>query len=380
MLADTELQSLTGSVVSKIQIDDNDHLHVAFSVNTGGFGIFSDQLIHYANCSASCTDLDSWSTGLVFTLNRSILEQEAQSIDWFAITADGNPRLAFISPTGSFIGDMNLYYFSCNEDCSQPDNWSQQIVTELNLASSTPAHLLISDEGHPMIIATDRTVGAFESSLLYFECQSFCESNNPMWSEPVEIQALSEEPFVRNAISPAVVDGKPMIALFKDGDEFVLSLWSCDQNCTSVASWNQNVLNSALPLPESVASLSPIVDLRYDNGMLYLGLVGKDRTISYSNRVMQFSCSGSCFNNQWSHQTLLDTSTIEFDDQGICLFIGTTISDPLQLSSGAFSFEMVPQWACSTFPVQITDENGNVFIDNSADIRFFEFAAFGLSN
>ncbi|MFK7893050.1 MAG: hypothetical protein AB8B63_19715 [Granulosicoccus sp.] len=61
-------------------------------------------------------------------------------------------------------------------------------------------------------------------------------------------------------------------------------------------------------------------------------------------------------------------------------FIGTAAAGPLKLLPGAFSFEAVPQWACNTAPVEVTDGDGNVFIDTSADIRFFEIATFGVNN
>lgn len=130
----------------------------------------------------------------------------------------------------------------------------------------------------------------------------------------------------------------------------------------------------------AVATLLSEIALIASEGIWKLALIGKDRSVNVPNRLMQFSCTDSCSGNQWTYSVLADTSGITYTDQGICGFLGTSAIGPLSLVPGGFSFGLYPHWACGTAPVEITDSDGNVYLNFSADIRFFEIAAFGLAD
>lgn len=333
----------------------------------------------YGRCESNCTSTGAWSLGLATSLGLTILEQEAQSIDWFAVTADGRPRMSFIAPLETF-GDTMLWYFSCDIACTQSNAWTRSAVMEMDLASTSPAHLQLDENGQPRIFAPFLVIGDSRAELLYFECLDACDSDSARWAAPTEVFQYNDGFLEPHAISTTLLDGQAIVASYRTENELVdVSLWHCANDCTNPTAWMQNSVGERLPIPASVASLSATLDLITEDGLIHLGLIGKDRAVNSVNRVMQFSCAGVCTDNQWSVQTLADTSSIEFENQGICLFIGTAASEPLSLLSGAFSFEIVPQWGCSTTPVEVVDAEGNVFIDTNADIRFFEIAAFGTS-
>lgn len=373
-----ELDAITGSVTPKLLIDKNNQIHVAFAVNYGNSGIFSKQELYYTNCESNCLNKLNWNIGLAYTHARAQLEAELINYDWFALSADGNPRFVFVDKEAPLIGDEFLYFIACNTNCQTTSNWSKQTISTLNLASTRPSYLKFDSSGKPHLIVSYRVIASASSKLLYFSCLSSCDSTAPVWNAPIELMMLSEDIFKPNAVSFDLLNERhPVLSIYNNADKLELLVMSCTSNCLNQANWQTSNILPDLNLPDDIVSLDPTLTLKAEGETLELAMIAKKREVNVSSLVVKLSCESNCLlSTNWSYETLADTSPFVLDDVGICNFIGTAAKGPVSLLPNAVGFLLFPHWGCSTGPVEVIDADGNRYIDYNADIRFFEIAAF----
>jgi len=91
--------------------------------------------------------------------------------------------------------------------------------------------------------------------------------------------------------------------------------------------------------------------------------------------VVASRCENTCATagSTWSSRLLTRTDE-QLLDEGVCTFIGTTITSGLSLVDGVVGFTPAPQWACGLGPVLVTKPDGERYFDNASDIRFAELA------
>lgn len=375
-LFESAIDDILGYTVPKIRIDDNNGVHIAFAVNFTGGSVFAQQEIYYAQCASVCSNINNWTASLVHSNSEGFLEAELQGIDWFDVTATGQPRIAFVDSAPGLFGDEFLYLLSCDAECSQSGNWRVQEVAPFDLASPKPAAIRVDSFGNPNIVANFEVVGASTSRLLHFACSNPCFSNNLTWQSAVELQVLVEDFLNPYAYAYDISEnGQHWLAVHTQAGQRELTLHACANSCQT-ASWNSTNIISRVPFPSNIVSLSRPVTLSASDNQLRIGLIGKKRTVNVPSTVLEIACDADCLSGSWRYQELADTSTINFPDQGICLFIGTAANGPLRLTRSGAGFVLFPHWGCSSGPVEIIEPDGNRYIDYNADIRFFEIAAF----
>ena len=369
----------TGSVAAKIQLDSNQHPHIAFAVNDSG-GVLSNQAIHYGQCETACSDANNnWQIGQTYENAIAMLGSDLQQYDWFALNNNDQPRFAFIEPEDFFSLDTSLYFIACDLNCVQSTNWSRQAVTSLDLAYDRPASLLFDNTGAAHVALSFNVVGADTSSLQYLYCIADCNGTAPTWSNPAELAVLPDDVFTPHVISIALHnDTTPVIGVYSENDNNrTVEVFRCQVLCNSSANWSREAIPTAAILPENIVSLSAAIDLQLNGNQIDIALIGRKREFSIDTAVIKLSCTVYCPNQNWSYWEIADSSPIQFANEGVCIYIGTAVRPPLSLSAASLGLVLYPHWACNGAAVEVFEPaTGLSYIDYNSDVRFFEVAAY----
>lgn len=376
-LINTEIDAILGYAVPKLQIDLDGVLHVAVVVNQDGGVVFASQQTHYFQCQSDCVSVANWRGAIIHTHADGHLEEDLENTQWFNLSNQGYPKLAFIETPPGFGGDESLYVISCNQNCLSPQNWQTQPTAALNLASKKPATILPTDTGGVRVIFEYQVIASTRSELQYIECAINCDSTQSAWSMPVTIQALSNEAFDYNTYAVDLIAGDvPYLAMLSNIDGFVdVKVITCISECSQAGNWLSTSIIRNIDLPPNTTIAGRSIDINFDRGALDLALLAKQNAVSVPSILARVSCTTNCFEGPWSYEEMATTTPIVFENIGNCIFVATAISGPISLYPNAASGALVPHWACSGAPVEVTDADGNVYIDYNGDVRFFEIAS-----
>ena len=371
------IDSILGYAVPKLQIDQNGTLHLAVVVNLDGGVVFASQQTHYFQCQSECLSARNWVGEVVHVHSDGHLEEDLENTHWFELTAEGNPKLAFIETPPGLFGDEFLYVISCNQNCTGSLNWQTQQVTGLNIASKMPATIRRAVNGGVRLFYEYQVIASDRSELQYVECITNCDSNNSTWSTPVSIQALNRESLNHNAFAADLIaDTAPYVALLSITDGMAdVEVITCVERCSQASNWISTSILPNIDLPVGTTIAGRSIDLNFDRGSLDIGLLAKQSNLSVASTLARISCTTNCFEGSWSYQEIASSASIRLESVGNCAFVATGLAGPINLLANAAAVTMVPHWACSGQPIEVTDANGNIYIDYNSDVRFFEIAS-----
>ena len=188
---------------------------------------------------------------------------------------------------------------------------------------------------------------------------------------------MSRESFDHNTYAVDLIAGDvPYLGLLTNTDDVVdVKVITCVEQCSQASNWVSKSILRNIDLPTGTENSGRSIDINFDRGSLDIALTIKQNNVSVPTVLARISCTTNCFEGAWSYEQIATTEPIVFDSVGICIFVATGISGPISLTADTAGITMVPHWACSGSPVEVTDADGNVYIDYNSDVRFFEIAS-----
>lgn len=192
----------------------------------------------YAECNSTCGDTNQWA---VTTIGGT---SAIEAIDWelpqrgFALDRQGRPR--FIYYTGT-PGDSNkgMFYLSCDQQCSQPEQWQQTTISLLSTTGDEIYHdpvLVFTSQNQPRILSY---MTADQSGIYYIGCDQEChEASN--WQRTL-IAERGFGPLAAWDLELTSTD-QPRAAIyverFPNGSGDLLLYGWCQSNCFEGDNWS----------------------------------------------------------------------------------------------------------------------------------------------
>ena len=341
---------------------------------------FDPGITSVAACTGDCLSPDGWFSTDVRAHGVAHLQARLEDEAWFALDAEGRPRMAFVEKDGLVSFDeARLRLIGCDGNCNDAASWRERDVVTTALQSATPASLAVGADGGVAVTVPLKPIGGDVSSLAYLQCTAGnCLDPDAAWSDPLVLAERADSPFERNETALALgPDGRPAVALFDDVDPPRLGVHRCVGDCTSPSGWTVLEVPPAAP-SGTLRGAGAGVDARFDGAALELGYVSWRRAAALPDALAVARCDAACLDGagSWSATEIASTAGLVLEPEPICAFVGTATRGPVSLVGAGASYTISPQWTCGTDPVEVTDADGNVSIDNAADLRFLEIAAF----
>ena len=340
---------------------------------------FDPGITSVAACTGDCLTPEGWFSTDVRAHGVPHLQRALEDGDWFALDADGRPRMAFLEKDGLVSFDeARLRLIGCDANCNDAASWRERDVVTADLRSATPASLAVGADGDVRLTVPLRPIGGDVSRLVHLECAGDCLEPSAPWSDPLALAERADGAFELNETALALgPDGRPVVALYDGAEPPRLAVHRCVGDCASPAGWT--VLEVPPAAPSGVLrGAGAGVDARFEGTTLELGFVADRRAAPLPDALVVARCDAACLDGAgpWSETVVASTAGVAFDAPPTCFYVGTSTRAPVSLTRSGAGLVTSPQWTCGTEPVEVTDAEGNVFVDNAADLRFFEFASF----
>lgn len=226
-----------GSEPSRIQLQltPSNNPRIGFEVN--GYSTQSNGY-YYAECNQNCLDATNWNTVNFVEAGKNI----TGDCRWLKLNAQGYPRaITIYTEDANYLEDkrVTLYYNSCDNNCTELNNWTSSPITTWPDMGLTPymltsLELTSTDWPRLGVYAQNSTIGSNgEHASLYFECNGACDNFDnwswvylqDQWTSQFDL-TLDKEDRVR-------------VATYSAG---TIAYSKCDDSCLAENSWQKTTV------------------------------------------------------------------------------------------------------------------------------------------
>jgi hypothetical protein len=260
----------------------------------------------YGECNANCTNAAGWQLSEVATVPNDLswhwlddpnsmddAAREYQARRYFALDPADRPRFIYyhynseVDPNG-----VGAYYAACDDQCTNPGNWTHTRVTEVTDWSGVleweilenPV-LTFTPDGQPRMLAKMLPLGSLRfPGLYYLACDEQCD-NGSNWFKVQVGNGDDVNGYFDLAIDGA---GRPYVVISSWWQDGLRYGW-CDANCLDFTSW-QIAAGPLLEIEENDLEL----DAQGQPRLIYKTIEFDETGNNMDYSLYTLSCTANC--------------------------------------------------------------------------------------
>lgn len=280
------------TVAPRLRMDENGGVHAVYAAYAGGGA-------YYAHCASGCDDRENFDV-VYFPTEGTVANA------MLALTKDGKPRVLLSAY-------MEASFAQCDDDCTDPDNWSMGVIYEHGSDQEVTGEALALDgDGNPHFLAhTYRAylgIGQEAPFTYHVSCLSGDCTQEENWvTAEISDQIWEESRLFFDADGTAHLG---FVALVMDGnviDERITAYATCSDDCNSEDGWEAVGLAYNYVDDLEAISLASTFDLALtSDGKPRIVTLGKSE--SGDKNLIYFECDEDCTSDTGFQGSILTDS------------------------------------------------------------------------